>query len=437
MTKALTAAGIQRLRPAKSGVREIPDGGCAGLYLLIHQTGRKSWALRYRRPGDRRPAKLTLGSVFDSADGKDVDVKPTIGGHLSLRSAHRLVAELKHDISLGRDPGLAHIAAKRAILSSDKFAGSALDFVKQHAMRKTRRWKGTARMLGLDPDDLLAIKGGLADRWRDKPVSEIDGDLIHHVIDEVREKGVPGLERRRAGPSESQARSMFAALSALFGWLIAKRRLRVNPCLGVAKPESSKARDRVLSDDEIVKFWHATEQVSHPFGPLLRLLLLTGARLNEIARARRSELSDDVLTIPAERSKNHRPHAIFLSPLAREQLRGLETDLLFTTNGRTPVSGWSKLKKRLDNETDIPPWRLHDIRRTVASGLAGIGIQLPVIERVLNHVSGSFGGIVGVYQRHEFKEEQKAALDRWANHIEGLVEGRPENVTPIRRGRRR
>jgi integrase len=437
MTKSLTSASVARLRAADDAVREIPDGGCVGLYLLIYPSGRKSWALRYRRPSDGRPAKLTLGSVFDSADGEDVDVKPTIGGHLSLRSAHRLVAELKHEISLGRDPGLAHIAAKRAILTSDKFSGSASDFIKQHAMRKTRRWEATARLLGLQPadDGLITIKGGLADRWRDKPIAEIDGDLIHTVVDEVREKGVPGLERRRNGASESQARSMHAALSVMFSWLVAKRRLRQNPILGVAKPETSKARDRVLTNDEIVLFWKATEQVSQPFGPLLRLLLLTGCRLNEIAMARRSELSDDeeVLTIPAERSKNHRAHAIFLSPLAREQLASVYTvgDLIFTTNGITPVSGWSKMKRRLDEEMGIPPWRLHDIRRTVASGLASLGIQLPVIERTLNHVSGSFGGIVGVYQRHEFKEEQEAAFERWADHIEGLVTGRKTKVTPL------
>jgi integrase len=462
MTKALTAASVQRLRPAKEGVKEIPDGGCTGLYLLLYASGKKSWALRYRRPGDGRPAKLTLGSVFDSADGKDVDVKPTIGGHLSLKSAHRLVAELKHEISLGRDPGLAHIAMKRAIVSSDKFGGSALDFVEQHAKRKTRRWKETARYLGLQPaddeDGFVTIKSGLADRWRDKPLAEIDGDLIHHVVDETLEKGVPGLERRRVGPSESQARSMHAALSKMFGWLEDKRRLKQNPCDSVAKPKALKARERALTNDEMVKFWKATNKVSQPFGPLLKLLLLTGCRLNEVAGMRRSELIDEgaTWTIPGERTKNKRVHVLVLPNMARDILSTVEIDgeLAFTTNGRTVVSGWSKMKKKLDeamfaeaqkeataegrdpSEVKIEPWRLHDLRRTCATGMAEIGIAPHIVEAVLNHVSGAKAGVVGVYNRAAYAEEKKAALERWANHIEGLVSGRKTKVTPLRREKR-
>ncbi|MGY4433714.1 hypothetical protein ACVWWO_006191 [Bradyrhizobium sp. F1.13.1] len=229
MAKALTAAGVAKLRAIEDRCREIPDGGCVGLYLLVFPSGRKSWALRYRRPGSGRPAKLTLGSVYDAADGSEIDVKPTIGGHLSLKSAHRLVAELKHEISLGRDPGVAHIAAKRQIVTSEKFGGAALDFIEQHARRKTRRWLDTARLLGLrlktDHEGFETIPKGLADRWRDKLLIEINGDDIYAVVDETREKGIPGLERRKRGASESRARSVYAALSTMFGWLADKRRL--------------------------------------------------------------------------------------------------------------------------------------------------------------------------------------------------------------------
>jgi integrase len=453
MTKALTAASVARFRKTNEP-REIPDGACTGLYLLIYPSGRKSWALRYRRPGDNRTAKLTLGSVFDSVDGEP-DIKPVIGGHLSLKSAHLLVAELKHEISLGRDPGLAHAAKKRAIATSDKFSGAAVDFIELHAKRETRRWKSTARYLGLQPkvdgNGLETIPKGLADRWRDKPINEIDTDLIHHVVDEAREKGVPGLARRRKdGPSESQALAMYAAISSMFTWMKGKRRLRQNPVDDVEKPKASRKRSRVLIDcdreppdwAELILFWKATESLSNPFAPMLKLLLLTGCRLNEVAGMRRSELSDDgmVWIIPESRTKNKEQHTVFLPELARKLIASVETigEFVFSTNERTPVAGFSKQKKKLDAvmlaERKIMPWVLHDIRRTTATGMATVGIAPHIVEVCLNHISGVKSGVAGVYNRAKYAAEKKAAFERWAAHIEGLVEGRSAgNVTSMRR----
>jgi integrase len=445
MTKALTSASVARFRPDKGGVREIPDGACTGLYLQVYQSGRKSWALRYRRPGDGRTAKLVLGSVFDSAAAdREPDTKkqePEIGDHLSLGAAHLLVAKLRNEINQGRDPGLAHIAKKREIVSSDKFSGAALDFIEQHARRKTRRWQDTARLLGLQPkadgDGFVLIPKGLADRWRDKPVAEIDGDLIYAVVDETRERGIPGLERRRHEPSESRARSMYAALSAMFGWLIKRRRLRQNPCVGVARPETPKARERVLTEDEIVKFWKACDQIGKPFGQLLKLLLLTGSRLNEVAGMRRTELTDEgqTWTIPGERTKNHRIHIITLPKIAIDILATVSTagDIVFTTNGETVVSGWSKTKRSLDDAMGIPPWVIHDLRRTCDTGMNDIGVLPHVVEACLNHVSGSKKGVAGTYNRSTYAAERKVALERWASHIDGLVSGSKTKVVPFRK----
>jgi integrase len=399
--------------------------------------------LRYRRPGDGRPAKLTLGRVYDAEKRSEIDVKPVIGGYLSLRSAHRLVAELKHELAFGRDPGRTYIEQKRKIATSDNFGGAALDFVEQHAMRKTRRGSETARLLGFQQNDAGSfelIPKGLAMRWRDRPIAEIDGDDIHSIVDETREKGAPGLLRRNKKPSESMARSMYAVLSAMFGWLVQRRRLKANPIVGVHRPDMPKARERVLTDAEIVKFWSATEEVSSPFGPLLKLLLLTGARLNEIAMARRSELSDNgaTLTIPAERSKNHRAHAISLSQLAQRLLKRVKTagDLIFTTTGTSPVSGWSKLKKKLDVAMGVSDWRFHDLRRTAVTGMNEIGVMPHVVEAVVNHVSGHRGGVAGVYNRAQYADEKRVALERWTAHVEGLISQRPANVTPMIRKKR-
>jgi integrase len=194
-------------------------------------------------------------------------------------------------------------------------------------MRRTRGWKDRARLLGLRPTaegkGLQLIPKGLADRWRDRPISEIDGDDIYLIADEARERGVPGLERRAQGPSESQARAMFAGLSKLFGWFMEKRRLSANPCTGVPRPPAVASRDRVLADSELVKFWKAADAERKEFGALLRILLLTGCRLNEVAGMRRNELSEDgaTWTIPSERTKNARAHVVPLSPPVRELIR--------------------------------------------------------------------------------------------------------------------
>jgi integrase len=151
-----------------------------------------------------------------------------------------------------------------------------------------------------------------------------------------------------------------------------------------------------------------------------------------------SELSEDgaTLSLPAERVKNNKPHDIFLSPAAREIIAAMPriagSEFVFTTTGDRPVNGFSKAKARLDRMMPgVAPWRTHDLRRTTASGLQRLGVPLPVTERILGHVSGSFAGIVGVYQRHEYRDERRVALERWATHVAGLVAGREANVTPI------
>ena len=192
-----------------------------------------------------------------------------------------------------------------------------------------------------------------------------------------------GRPVRNDGISDARGRALFAALSKMFSWLLRNRKITANPFTSVWSPPTSPARDRVLDQTEVRWLWVATNTIGEPFGPLVRLLLLTGARLNEVARMTWSELSDDGATwsIPGSRTKNHLPHLLDLPPLAREILANVKhiagkPGYVFTTNGRTPVSGFSKIKARLDsamlaearkergNDTTIPPWRLHDLRRT-------------------------------------------------------------------------
>ena len=442
MTKALTAAAVRLAKPSTERI-EIPDGGCPGLNLIVQPSGAKSWALRFRRP-DGRPAKLTLGSVFDSEKKAEPNTAPTIGGHLTLAAARRLVGELRHEIAQGRDPAAAHLTDKRrraqvaAENAANNFAATAVDYIQSYAQPRIRRWRELAHLLGLRPDDLTVIPKGLVDRWGARPVTEIDGHDIHSIVDECRQRGAPGIARRAEGPTESRARAMFACLSRLFGRLLQQRRIETNPCSSVHRPETSQARDRVLSRDEIACFWAASDKVGEPFGAALKLLLITGARLNEVSRMTRAELNDEgVWSIPGTRTKNRKPHIVPLPPLARDILAGLpriEGGFVFTTTGTSPISGWSKIKARLDGLMgEVPAFQIHDLRRTCATTMAEIGVPPHIVEAVLNHISGAKASVAGTYNRAAYAAEKKAALERWAAYIEGIVSGRPDVVVPLRK----
>jgi integrase len=195
-----------------------------------------------------------------------------------------------------------------------------------------------------------------------------------------------------------------------------------------------------LNNGEIVKFWHVCDEVGEPFGQALRLLLLTGCRVREVSEMRRSELSEDgaTWTVPSERTKNHHVCVVPLPPLARDIIASgkqiaSKDGYLFTLNGRAPVSvGSSKIKHKIDKEMKpSQPWRLHDVRRTAATGMAELGIAPHIIEACLNHVSGARAGVAGVYNRAAYASEKKAALERWASHVQGLVSGKPANVVAL------
>jgi integrase len=445
LTKPLTAAAVRKFR-AGATRRRIRDAGARSLFLVIEPSGHKSWQMRFRRPTGK-PGKLTLGPLDIS--GRELQGEPQIGQPLTLAAARQLAAAVQRERAMGRDPIADRKAAKhrqRAEFESreaNTFAAAVRDYMVEYLRTRTRKRREVAALLGLRygaTGKPTTIKGGLFERWADKPVRAIDGHDIYSLIDETRRIGVPGLVVR-TGVSEARAKMLFVALSSMFNWLRRHRRIDENPCASVHPPAKEAARDRVLSNAEIVEFWNATM----PFSQLLKLLLLTGCRLREVAGMTRGELSDDGATwnLPGARTKNRRPHIVPLPPLARELLASVPNDgnLIFTTTGTTPISGWSRMKRRLDAlmergvDAAIPPWRLHDLRRTAATGMAEIGIAPHIVEACLNHVSGAKASVAGVYNRALHAEEKQVALERWAAHVEGMLAGRTAKVLPMR-GRR-
>jgi integrase len=366
--------------------------------------------------------------------GIETSGAPVKGMPMSLAGARMLGAELNRK----RAMGVNIVAEAKTVKHRRKtdleeravnsFAPLARAFIEQHAKPKTRTWALSARLLGLRPDTLESIPKGLADRWRVRPVSEIGVDDIHSLIHEIRQRGVPGWGRRNGG--DSVAWVAHARIAKFFSWLTERRVIATNPCSAVRRPDASTPRDRTLSDPEIRWFWKAADELGQPYSVLLKLLLLLGQRRAEIAGLRWTELNGDTWTIPATRVKNKKTHLVTLPRLALELLSTItpigET-FVFTTNGTTPVSGWSKVKARLDTKMAelagerIPAWTVHDLRRTCATGLQRLGVRLEITEAVLNHVSGSRSGIVSVYQRHQYGPEKRAALIAWADYVAKLV----------------
>lgn len=399
MAKDLTVAAIEKLKPGPAR-QEVPDGKVGGLFLIIQPSGSMSWAVRYRFYG--KPRKFTIGP-YPSID---------------LPAARRRALEALAQIAGGVDPAERKRALKAAARLQKRAHLDLVDkvveqFIERHAKPKTRSWRETARLLGKD----------VLPAWKGRRLSEIGRADVHALIDGIVDRGAAVTANRT-----------FAQLRKMCSWAVERGLIEKSPCEGLRPPTVERSRDRVLSLDELSIVWRAAETLGWPFGAIYQLLILTGQRRDEVAGARWSEidLEKRVWNLPAERAKNRRPHAVPLSCAAFEIIESLPrfqgSDLLFSA-GRNPPSAFSRAKLRLDKAirqggNELAPFVIHDLRRSVASGMASIGINLPVIERLLNHVSGSFAGIAGVYQRHEFSDEMRAAVDAWARHLDKALTGR-------------
>lgn len=237
-------------------------------------------------------------------------------------------------------------------------------------------------------------------------------DIISH-LDKLMARGI-----------YTQANRAHSSLSRFLNWCVERSYIEVSPCHGVKKPAKENPRDRVLSDDELAKIYAACGSGEpYPFGPLLQITILTAQRRGEVSGMRWNEIDfkNKVWTIPKERAKNGKAHMV---PLSQEVIKVLEaiprflhSDLVFTTNGKTPVSGHDKARRRIVAITGADNWRIHDFRRTAASGMARLGVTPYVVEKILNHVSGTFSGVLGVYNQYGYDQEKRDALNRWANYV--------------------
>ena len=216
-------------------------------------------------------------------------------------------------------------------------------------------------------------------------------------------------------------------------WAVARGILKASPCDGIEAPSPEVERDRVLSPGEIALVWRAAEALPSPYGPIIRVLMLTGARRDEVAGMGRGEIDAERLSwrLPKERSKNRREHTLPLSSVASAILAAqpiVEKSPFVFGGGRAAPGAFVIVKRKIDVEiarlngdAAIPHWTIHDIRRSVATQLAALKIAPHVVEALLNHKSGTIKGVAAIYNRYDYADEKRAALDAWARRLDVIV----------------
>ena len=432
MTKApITKRTVDAAKPAAAEYIVWDDGGketVKGFGLKVTPAGGKVYIYQYR---------LARSGLAD----KTAPRKYTIGkhGNLTPDQARVRVKKLAAMVEQGVDPRqreLAEITAddqarqraeERARMEGElAFAKVAARWLDHYENEKRRR-PASVRLAK------LVVKNYLEPGLKDKPLLHIGRKHLQPILD-----GIPSAKR-------GIRRAVFAYASILFGWAHKRGEIPENPLAAMPKPEAPKARDRVLTDQELAKVWSAAGDLGVPFGPFFRLLILTGQRRSEVAGIMWGELDRACATwtISASRAKNGVAHIVPLGPTVVEELDrlaiGLQTKAgdtepdakrwpkagyVLTSTGRTPISGMTKAKQSLDDKVakasggeGLLSWRVHDLRRTMATGFQRLGIRFEVTEATLNHLSGAKGGVAGIYQRHDWRDEKRSALEAWARHV--------------------
>jgi integrase len=251
----------------------------------------------------------------------------------------------------------------------------------------------------------------LLPHWGDRPIASIT------------RADVKALLREKARSSTSAADRLLPLISKIFAWALDEEIVSSSPAMRLPRHDEAVERERTLSPNEIRTVWQAFGRVGYPFGDLFKFLLVTGQRRGEAAGMKWSEIDEEGWLLPGARAKSKQGHRVPLSSLAREILDGLPRhgELVSTARGDRPLGGWSKAKARVNALCpDVPDWRIHDLRRSVATQLRTLGIDRLVVSKILNHAEG---GVTRLYDRYSADPEKTAALERWANRLRAIIAG--------------
>ena len=389
----LTKSVIDELLPSSSEL-VYWDNGVPGFGLKITPQGRKVFIVLYRtKDGLSRLRKYTIGTY----------------GETTLAIARITAQKVLADRNEGKDPAREKRDLRKKVVT-DTVDDIVIEY-RSHHVDALRSAYEINRIIDVE----------ILRRWRTKSIHEISRRDILSGLDEIVARGSPAT-----------ANYTFTVMRAMFNWAIGRGILEKSPCTGLSKPTPVKSRNRILSDDELREIIFAARRTTRPYGAIVELLALLGQRRTEVAEMTWQEVNIEkkLWTIPAERAKNSRTHFVHLAPRALEiiHVQPKTNGLVFPTPSGNPFVEFSNMKLKLDNESGVRDWVLHDLRRTVVSGMASLGTAPHVADKVLNHQSGAISGVAAVYQRHEFLTERQAAMNLWDEHIAGLFRPRSSNT---------
>jgi integrase len=375
------------------------DDDLPGLGLRLRTAGGRTWVYQYKLGAKQR--RITLGNA----------------SAIRLDHARATASKLHAQVRLGFDPAAER--AERRIAAAETLEAALRLYLPR---QKTRvRWRSYVEI-----ERYLNRYFRSLHEW---PLTRVDRRAVAEALAKIEVEHGPAAANR--------ART---TLTAFYSWCITEGITDHNPVTGTARREEA-ARSRVLSEDELLIVWRTLGD--DQFSAIVRLLILTAQRREEIGGLMWCEIDLDagVIRLPAERVKNKRSHSVPLPAPARAVLeaqpQGEGREFVFG-RGQGGFSGWSRSKTRLDLRIaemtghPLPGWTLHDLRRSVVTGMAEIGTQPHVIEAVINHVSGHKAGVAGIYNRSAYEREKRVALQTWTEHLLALVEKRESKIVTLR-----
>ena len=403
------------------------DDAMPGFGVRVYPSGRKAFVLSYRNGGGKKRL-VVLGAY-----GRD----------LTLEQARERAIRQSGKVLDGADPVSERRQERERERTGDRFEDAAKTYLAgpinftAHKKKRRRRDRTVAEYKRVLINDLMP-------RWRRKRVEEITRDDVVALLETITGRGGPVMANRTL----VICRIFFKWYARTIGTPT------VNPTADVDPTGEEIARDRVLLDGELKLAWDAANKLEWPTSPFIKLLILTAQRRGEISQMRWADLDLDgdkpLWTLPREATKANRLHTVPLSPQVVDIIRGLprmEGPFVFSTgkgkdNKARPINNFSRNKNALDREiaktaedagTDIPaPWTLHDLRRSAATGMAGLNVAPHVLSRILNHSLGKSEGTTSVYNRFEYLEEKRHALNAWAAHVDRIVGGKStDNIVPL------
>lgn len=411
--KLFTPQMIERLRPPSAGRLEIADSNCPGLVLRVTDQGTKTLAVIFKVPGEggvSTKGRLMAGRQHRITLGR----WPGVG----LKEARDKARIYLSDVTEGRNPKSV-LLAQNSIRHTNTVDAVVERFIAQECKGTVRSWANIDRVLRLH---VLPV-------WGSRPLRDIRRSDVHALLDGLVEQGKLGT-----------GREVRKHLSKLFNWALDRELVQENPVASLKRRDlASEEAGRALSDDELKALWQATGELGYPFGPMFRMLMLTGQRRSEWAKAQRSEIdtANRWLEVPRGRYKGARDHVVPLSEAAWQAFESLpawtgkDYFLFSSRGGKAPVSGFTQGKRRLDElatkalrtitgdpKAKLAPYRIHDLRVTCETRLANLGFGREVRDAVLGHAKP---GLQKTYNKHDYLDEKRAALEGYARHLMEMV----------------